>query len=140
MSQFQILFDNERQAFAAARKAYFTRHRLDRRRELTRHAYDRLRVEESKATDAHDRAKADLAQAWDRYSKRLAPLPIITEGDACVWDLSDAGADEAVDNLIRLGAVTDPHGYHRAGQLDARKFMAWYLRLARTDIVVGRDR
>ena len=140
MSRFQALFVKERQAFAATRKACLTRRRLDRRRELTRHAYDRLWDEEIKATAAHDKAKADLTQAWDAYSRRLVALPIITEGDACVWELSDAGAAEAVDNLIRLGAVTDPHGYHRAGQLDPRKFMAWYLRLARTNIAIGRDR
>jgi hypothetical protein len=130
----------EQQAFAAARKAYLTRRRIEwRRPDLSRRAYDRLCFAQDKAEAAYDSVADRVARAWDAYSRLLAPFPIVTEADAAAYELSDVGAEAAVDNLISCGIVKDPHGWHGRGWIDPRKFVTWFLRHAQPAVIVGHN-
>jgi hypothetical protein len=141
MSFMQTLFEQECQAVIAWREAYVARRRAEEEEAEVRCQPDniavmaalsavyRCRAAVDRAADAYCKARGDLDRAWDAYSRLLSPWPIYTDADACC-DLSNADAADLVDVLIAAGVVTDPHGWNRLGQIEPKKFMAWFLRHA----------
>jgi hypothetical protein len=149
VSRFQALFEAERQAFAAARRAYIIYrwtealadyHGPDNRRFMRVHSLRSRAYAAAERTEAkHEHVKERLDEAWDYYSRFLTPFSIVTEADAAVYDLSDAGAAAVVDNLIDRGIVEDPYGWRGRGWIEPRKFVAWFLRKAQAAVIVGHN-
>jgi hypothetical protein len=148
MSRFQALFEAERQDFVTAgqahriyrRTARIQYHGPDNRRFMSVQRLQSRALAVAQRTEGeHIQAEDRLDEAWDHYSRLLPPLPIVTEADAAVYDLSDAVAAALVDNLIDRGIVNDSHGWRGRGWIEPRKFVAWLLRQAQPAVVIGRN-
>jgi hypothetical protein len=123
MSLFPALWQAQKEAFAKARTAYRLYRRTEYRRPyLSDRTLDRLSLAADRAQYLEHDLRMDLDQAWDKYSRLLVPLPILSDAEACLYDLS---FDDTDDFMLDLGQVDDPHGYHRAGSIDSRAFIAW---------------
>jgi hypothetical protein len=150
----QALFDGERQAAIAAREAYFARRCAEEEEEeeearcrpdnaammVALDALYRCQAAEDHAEAAYDLPRDD--RAGDAYSELLTPPPMLatSDADAFVYDLPKAGGDVFIDVMIERGVVSDPHGWHRLGWIDSKKFVAWFLRLSQGYAVAeGRD-